>query len=294
MIKVLEIDIAVDLSLFSRYLWQLGIQHRINEHSGNQLLWAAEEHKQQVLTLFEQLKNGELQLSIESDDTKPPITHRFVRFLDLYRRLPAVLTLILICLLCFPLTIGYETGEISDQLHWLTFVDYQIRGELIYSADLSHTLKSVELWRLWTPMFIHFGWIHLIFNLLWIWEIGRRIETLHKPSGILLISGVCSLTANLAQYWLSGPVLFGGMSGVVYGYLGYSFVWSRLQPSRSFALPEGIYIFMLIWLALGFSGAIDILGFGSIANGAHLGGMLAGGSLGLAASLLAEDDNYEL
>lgn len=295
MIKVLEIDIGVDLSLFSRYLRQLGIVHRINEHSGNQLLWVGrEEHQQQVLVLFEQFKTGELQLSVPSGQAKPKIASQFTRLLNLYRHVPAVLTLILICLICFPLTIGYEEGESLNQLHWLTFVDFQIRDDLIYSADLAHSLKSGELWRLWTPMFIHFGWVHLIFNLLWIWEIGRRIEALHKASAILLITAVSSLVANLAQYWLSGPSLFGGMSGVVYAYLGYSFVWSRLQPNQSFRLPEGIYVFMLIWLVLGFSGVINILGFGSIANGAHLGGMVAGAMMGLAAFLLSrkEDSSY--
>lgn len=295
MIKVLEIDIGVDLSLFSRYLRQLGIGHRINEHSGNQLLWVVrEEHQQQVLVLFEQFKTGELQLKVPSGQANPKIASQLIRLLNLYRHLPAVLTLILICLICFPLTLGYEKGESLSQLHWLTFVDFRIRDDLIYSADLAHSLQSGELWRLWTPMFIHFGWVHLIFNLLWIWEIGRRIEALHKTSAILLITAVSSLVANLAQYWLSGPALFGGMSGVVYAYLGYSFVWSRLQPNQSFGLPEGIYVFMLIWLVLGFSGVINILGFGSIANGAHLGGMVAGAMMGFAAFLLSrkEDSSY--
>jgi|TARA_Y100000310_G_scaffold209942_1_gene210557 GlpG protein len=288
MIKVLEIDIGEDLSLFSKYLWQLGIRHRINEHSGNQLLWVGrEEHQQKVLELFEQLKSGELRLAEESNPAGPKFAGRLVALLILYRRLPAVLTLILICLICFPLTIGYEKGESSVLLHWLTFVDFQIRGDLLYSADLTHSVTSGELWRLWTPMFIHFGWMHLIFNLLWVWEIGRRIELLHKAPAILLITAISSLVANLGQYWMSGPTLFGGMSGVVYAYLGYSFVWSRLQPTRSFGLPEGIYIFMLIWLVLGFSGVIDSFGFGSIANGAHLGGLVAGAMMGWAACLLS-------
>ena len=290
MIKVLEIDIGVDLRLFSKYLWQLGIRHRINEHSGNQLLWVGrEEHQQQVLALFEQLKRGELQLTAQSNHADPKMASRLIGLLNTYRRLPAVLTLILICLICFPLTVGYEKGENSALLHWLTFVDFQIRGDLIYSTDLTHSLKAGELWRLWTPMFIHFGWVHLVFNLLWVWEIGRRIELLHKAHAILLITAVSSLAANLAQYWLSGPALFGGMSGVVYAYLGYSFVWSRLQPSRSFGLPEGIYIFVLIWLALGFSGVIDTFGFASIANGAHLGGLVAGGMMGWAAFFLSRN-----
>jgi GlpG protein len=287
--KVLETDIQADLSLFSNYLWQLGIQHRVNESSGNQLLWVARaEHKQQVLELYDEFTNGSLRLSLVPLDAEPQGAGYLSDILELYRRFPAVLTLILICLICFPLTMGFEQGAMTDQLHWLTFVDFQIRDDLVYSADLAHNLKTGELWRLWTPMFIHFGWAHLLFNLLWIWEIGRRIELLHKASTILIIAGVSSVVANLTQYWLSGPVLFGGISGVVYAFLGYALVWSYRRPNRSFGLPPGLYIFMLVWLLLGVSGVLDKLNFGSVANGAHLGGVIAGAVLGLMASLLSE------
>ena len=285
--KVLETDLQADLSLFSSYLWQLGIQHRVNERSGNQLLWVArEEHEQQVLELYDEFTNGRLRLSLVPPDAQLRGAGYLSDILGLYRRFPAVLTLILICLICFPLTMGFEQGELIGQLHWLTFVDFQIRDDLVYSADLAHNLKTGELWRLWTPMFIHFGWAHLLFNLLWIWEIGRRIELLHKASTILIIAGVSSVVANLTQYWLSGPVLFGGISGVVYAFLGYAFVWSYLRPNRSFGLPQGLYIFMLVWLLLGIGGVLDKLNFGSVANGAHLGGLMAGAVLGLVASRL--------
>ena len=88
------------------------------------------------------------------------------------------------------------------------------------------------------------------------------------------------------QYALTGASLFGGMSGVVFGLLGFTLVWSRLLPSRTIALPDGVYIFMFVFLALGFAGIIDLLPFGNMANGAHLGGLLAGLVLGAAFAIL--------
>ena len=43
-----------------------------------------------------------------------------------------------------------------------------------------------------------------------------------------------------------------------------------------YALPPGLYMFMIVWLILGFVGVLDLFGFGSVANFAHLGGMLSG------------------
>ena len=41
-------------------------------------------------------------------------------------------------------------------------------------------------------------------------------------------------------------------------------------------LPPAIYLFMIIWLLLGFIGILDLFGFGSVANYAHLGGLMSG------------------
>ena len=62
-------------------------------------------------------------------------------------------------------------------------------------------------------------------------------------------------------------------------------MWSRLVPDRGLGLVSGVYIFMFIYLALGFSGAIDLLGLGRLANGAHLGGLAAGLLLGVLVAL---------
>ena len=92
--------------------------------------------------------------------------------------------------------------------------------------------------------------------------------------------------ANVTQLMMNGPGFFGGMSGVVFGLLGHSLLWSRLVPERTTRVASGVYIFMLIYLALGFTGAIDLLGLGRLANGAHLGGLAGGLVTGGLAGLL--------
>jgi GlpG protein len=231
-----------------------------------------------------------LQLEIQVGDDSRYRVSWVARFARTLQRFPASLFFISLSVLCYPLTWGIDQGEISPWLHYFTYTDFALSGDRILFAPFGHGMEHGQIWRLWTPMLIHFGLVHITFNLLWLWEIGRRIELLQGPARVFNLVMITALVSNGVQHLMSGAVLFGGMSGVVYGLLGYALVWSRLRPARSFGLPNGIYVFMLLWLALGFSGLIDVLGFGSIANGAHLGGLVAGAAVGLIAVLLSPQD----
>lgn len=129
-----------------------------------------------------------------------------------------------------------------------------------------------QIWRLFTPVFLHFSVLHLVFNLAWWWYLGGRTEQRYGviKLAIVLISG--ALIPNVLQAMVSGS-LFGGMSGVTYALLGY--LWLRERNSEDpsqITVSNGLFIFMLVWLVLGFT---NLLGFNT-ANLAHLGGLLVG------------------
>ena len=48
------------------------------------------------------------------------------------------------------------------------------------------------------------------------------------------------------------------------------------SPQDIYDIPPGLYMFMIIWMILGFMGVLELFGFGSVANFAHLGGLLSG------------------
>ncbi len=51
----------------------------------------------------------------------------------------------------------------------------------------------------------------------------------------------------------------------------------EMDSSRNrYDIPPGLYLFMVIWLVLGFLGILELFGFGAIANFAHLGGLVSG------------------
>ncbi|MFT5099556.1 MAG: GlpG protein [Planctomycetaceae bacterium] len=281
MAKILAMDLAreVDLLRFTLFLKQAGIAHLVHESGERQLLWVdTMDQKNAVLKAFEHYERGEL--PVVSTRPNPKLLSAVLAKV-LYS--PFTLTLILANVLCFPATLGVADGTLSPWLKELTLLDfYELDGRL-YFADLAYTLETGQFWRFITPMLLHFGWLHIVFNLLWVWEIGRRIEAVNGATWLLALVLLSSISANLTQYFLSGAGLFGGMSGVVFGLLGFAFVWSRVLPEKTLGLPPGIYIFMLVFLVIGFTGAFDLLGLGSLANGAHLGGLIGGVLVGLIA-----------
>lgn len=289
-IAALELSRDINLSQFSLFLRHEGIPHRINEAGEQQVLWVeTPEQKDAVLDAYEHFKRGELPLVRMAS---APVNSRRVshKVLSEVLRSPLTITLIVANILCFPVTIGVDEGHFSEWLRELTLLDFNLMGGSLQFANLDYTLDSGELWRLVTPMLLHFGWMHIVFNLLWVWEIGRRIEWVCGARWLLPLVLLSSVSANLTQYFMSGASLFGGMSGVVFGLLGFALVWSQLLPTRTIGLPRGIYIIMLVFLVIGFSGAFDLLQLGSLANGAHLGGLIGGvvlGALAVAANQLS-------
>ena len=280
MVSALEIELTVNLRPFAQYLRESGIPHRITQEGLKQVVWVpTSAHAASVNHLFEGYKMGNL----------PPFQTRSsspVRFNILVAsiRCPLTVTIILINLFIFLLTQYFDsTGEV---FRFMIFADFRTEGQLVYFNKLTDSLINAEYWRLLTPMFIHFGLMHLAFNLLWVWEVGRRIEIVNGASVLLLVTLVSSLVANLLQYSMSGPSFFGGMSGVVFGLFGYGFVWSWLVPRQTIGLAKGVYFMMLGYLVLGFTGIFGLLGLGDLANGAHLGGLIGGLLVGAIAGVL--------
>lgn len=136
-----------------------------------------------------------------------------------------------------------------------------------------------QVWRLITPIFLHFHLWHLVFNLLWLKDLGgvmeNRIGTWRFAAAVVLMA----LISNLAQFVMAGPN-FGGMSGVVYGIFGYIWVRNRLDFQFGVILSPVASGLLMVFLALGVFGLL-----GPTANTAHFSGLLTGAALGwLAAS----------
>ncbi|MFC1672383.1 rhomboid family intramembrane serine protease, partial [Planctomycetota bacterium] len=154
-------------------------------------------------------------------------------------------------------------GSNESVVQKLLITEYEKDGEgILYHASFPE-IRAGQVWRLFTPMFLHFGIIHILFNMLWLRDLGNMIEA-HKGRWLLLAFVlVTAAVSNVAQFFVSGP-LFGGMSGVVYGLLGYVWMQGKFNPSSRLRLQKQVVTMMIIWFFVCLSGIM-----GPIANTAH-------------------------
>jgi GlpG protein len=183
--------------------------------------------------------------------------------------------LIVMCVVVFVLT---AMGQKTEIVGLLTFVPLvPVRGGYVF-GDVS-AIWHGQPWRLLTPMFLHFGFLHILFNMWWLKDLGTAIERVFSARYLLTMVLVIGAFSHVLEFAMSGPTTFGGMSGVVYGLFSFIWIRGRLDPSFPYRMPQQLVTFMLIWLALGFTGWV-----GPIANWVHSGGLIAGATWGLLSS----------
>lgn len=143
---------------------------------------------------------------------------------------------------------------------------YQHLGFPVTLASLDFT----EIYRLVTPALMHGSLAHLLFNVFWWVWLGGKLELEKGSTFIVNLFLASALAAHLCQFSLENAS-FLGLSGVVYGLLGYAWIAVKLGKLKLY-IPDGVFIMMLLWLVIGFAGVLPI----PMANWAHLGGLLAG------------------
>ena len=261
----------------SALLRQRGVVHRIFEEGGAQVLevQGGEQQAQQVVSLYRAWRSGEVQIELTEQRATPVNAGRS----GLWRQVPITTLLVVLSIAGFLLV---YLGAPLALLGQFTFTPFDVvDGQLRFGS------MGQEYWRLLTPAFLHFGWLHIVFNCLWLWELGTRVERVTGSTNMLGLFVVIALVSNASQYLFGGPGLFGGMSGVVYGLLGFTWVAPLLQPRWAIQPTPAIMLFMIGWLLACLVGLVEVLGFGAIANAAHLGGLICGALLGLMLGLMS-------
>ncbi|NJN51068.1 MAG: rhomboid family intramembrane serine protease [Gammaproteobacteria bacterium] len=273
-VRALTLSVDEDIAALSAYLWQRRIAHRIFEERGQQILEVKRaEHATAVRELYRAWRAGELVLTAVPRATQPSRRWALLEY-------PALLALLAVALLCFPATWPLDRGELGWLLPLLTVVPVLPGSSGTKYEVLMHALLAGELWRLFTPILLHFSFAHLAFNAALFVEFGRRIEHIRGPTALITIVLTVAAVSNLCQYALSDSVLFGGLSGVVYGLFGFVLVRARIEPEQiAWQLNAAFVLAVVGFLVLMSTGITEAFGL-NIANTAHWSGLLCGLGLG--------------
>jgi membrane associated rhomboid family serine protease len=200
------------------------------------------------------------------------------------RRLP-VITVLLIVACCLIFFWQLSLGPAQERA---IFALGAIPAALIGGQNLPPDIAVIPAWAtVFSSMFLHGGWMHLIGNMLYLWIFGNNVEDAMGHVRFIIFYLVCGIGAVLAHA-LPVPdstVPMIGASGAISGVLG---AYLLLFPHARIlvAIPLGFYIHTTRLAAgwvLGFwfilqliSSSLDTGQGGGVAFGAHVGGFVAG------------------
>ena len=271
----------------SDYLYAKGIKNKIEyEEDGTWEIWVFDEEQletsRKLMDEFlldpgkkefkDHLKQAQEMKHVEDKEEKTyqkRVEASKIRWRNLTSGRIGPVTKVLIALSAIVFLVSGFGGN-AGSIQYLFITEYKISGNMIQWLGGLPEITSGQVWRLVTPIIIHFGFIHILFNMLWLKDLGSQIENRFSSRYLAFFILFCASLSNVSQYIISGPS-FGGMSGVVYGLFGFIWIRSRYDPISGFYLDRIVVIMLIGWFFLCLSGLI-----GGIANTAHGVGLIFG------------------
>ncbi len=282
MIHIASAPLDADLSLFSQFLWDRGLPHRISEVQGQQIIYMqSDAYREQVSEALDRyLNDPDFRENLRQHLLQNSAEQVAQTSVVAYPRATPSQAPVLFAFIALSVLVAFFTqfGQGGPLLRALLILDplqldvnlNTLEGRL---SGLLMSLADGQVWRLITPDLLHFNLMHIVFNVLMMWVLGGQLEIRKGSFSFVTLAVFVSIISNVAQL-LDGGYLFGGLSGVVYGLVGYCWMWKRAEPGVFF--PEALFRFSIIWLLIGYTSLTEWIGLGRMANSAHLYGLLAG------------------
>ena len=199
---------------------------------------------------------------------------------------PQIVTIVFIvmCVLVFlwQLSFGAQGGQ------RIVYALGVVPASLLGQGQLPPELSLVSPWMtVFTSMFMHGGWMHLIGNMLYLWIFGDNVEDSMGHGRFVVFYLLCGIAAVLAQA-LPDPastIPMIGASGAISGVLGaYLLLYPHARVLvaiplgfllHTMRIPAGLVLVLWFGLQL-LSSAMAQPGQGGVAFRAHIGGFIAG------------------
>jgi GlpG protein len=265
--------------LFANYLSSIGIKAEVVQEQQGFALYCLEEDFSRVKIIFEEFiqnphQSKYQQAAWQSAEVTNVVTSG-PAFFDVFKQQflshAGIITLVVFTF-CWGIFIASLLGWARP-----IFTALQFYPTLSLEALIANPFKLIG------PALFHFSWLHIVFNTMWWWQLGGSIEKCLGKVTLINIFLISAIASNLAQFLVSGPG-FGGLSGVVYGVVGFVWWMGWLAPNKGLSLSNAIIGFLLFWLLLGY---VDVLPV-NMANTAHLVGLISGCVMALFVSQIAK------
>jgi len=161
-------------------------------------------------------------------------------------------------------------------------------------GQISSGLDTGDILRIFTSMFMHGGWMHLVGNMLYLWIFGDNVEDALGHLGYLVFYLLAGFLAAFAHFFFNPQSVIPtvGASGAIAGVLGAYLVFYPSSRVYTF-IPIGFFsrltlvpsfVVLGLWFVLQlFSGFLSIgaADQGGVAFWAHIGGFVFGLLIGL-------------
>ena len=162
--------------------------------------------------------------------------------------------IIVICVVMFLISgMGYDTGKL-----------------IMFGANSTRLVKNGELYRLFTYMFLHGGFLHIFMNMYSLYIVGTRVEDFFGKWKYLLIYLVSGICGGLLSIGLNSNIISVGASGAIFGLFGALLYFGNNYRGYVGAMVKSQILPIVIYnLVIGFFlPEIDMWG--------HVGGLIGG------------------
>ena len=175
-----------------------------------------------------------------------------------------------------------------DSVCSLGAIPAEITGTVGPTAEGPCRLGGLTWEALFTSMFLHGGWAHLIGNLWFLWIFGTNVEDSMGHLRFVAFYLITALAAALAHDFMDpgSTVPMVGASGAISGIMGaYVVLYPRARVDTLFfffffirVIPLPAWLMLGYWMLIQIAGSAStaLVGGGGVAYAAHIGGFVAG------------------
>lgn len=182
--------------------------------------------------------------------------------------------------------------EFSENPPWVGVYNIMLTPKksrkVLWQGHFLEKVRHGQIWRLFTPVILHMGLLHLLFNMLWLIVLGKMLEFNMGRIRFVLFILATGVISNFCQYVMTGP-FFLGISGVLSGFIGFIWMRKKVAPWEVYFIRKetlyffftfifGFFVLQCVAFLLQYFGVYSIPV--PIANTAHISGLISGMCLG--------------